>query len=273
MRGYIGYVLAAAVLVLVLREREGRRIVWASGIFLLSGCFGLLVFDLRILSSTQVLFPAFAGLFGISNLINSLNEKATKIPQSRFSCVKIKFTHISAGFLGALAGLLVGLLPAVSPSQLGVLMSSLIGPEVGTFLVYLAAINTSDAIFSFVSLYTIDNPRSGVATMVGKVLDLGVPELLLLCGVTAFSALFATVLHLRFGRAAIGFVRRIDYRLLSTATIALVFALLYLPTGEFGVLLAVLATAIGLLPILSGVSRTHCMGVLLLPTIFYYFGV
>lgn len=273
LRGYIGYVLAAAVVVLVLREREKHKIVWAAGIFLLSGCFGLLMFDLRILSTTQVLFPAFAGLFGISNLINSLKEKATKIPQSKFTSVRIKPAHLSAGFFGALAGLLVGLLPAMSPSQLGVLMSSLIGTEVGTFLVYLSAINTSDAIFSFVSLYTINNPRSGVATMVGKVLDLGFDELLLLCGVTAFSAVFATFLHLRLGRIALDFVGRIDYRLLSIATLALVFSLLYLLTGWFGVLLAVLATAIGLLPILSGVSRTHCMGALLLPTIFYYVGL
>jgi TctA family transporter len=46
--------------------------------------------------------------------------------------------------------------------------------------------------------------------------------------------------------------------------------LVFLFTGFFGLGLAFLCTIIGLLPIMSGVSRTHLMGVLLIPTISYF---
>ncbi|OYT41042.1 MAG: hypothetical protein B6U86_03160 [Candidatus Altiarchaeales archaeon ex4484_43] len=61
-------------------------------------------------------------------------------------------------------------------------MYEIIGSDIRNFLISVSAINTSDAIFSFVSLYTIKNPRSGVATMVGKVLDLDLNTFLLLIG-------------------------------------------------------------------------------------------
>ena len=43
----------------------------------------------------------------------------------------------------------------------------------------------------------------------------------------------------------------------------------YVMTGVTGLFLAVVATAIGLIPILSGISRTHLMGLLIMPTILY----
>jgi putative membrane protein len=270
LRGSVVYVLAAAVLVLVWVEGTKKRMLLAATSFTLSGCLGVLMFDLGILSPTQVMFPAFAGLFGISNLLVSMNSPTGNVPQHKATFLRVRRNHLSAGFLGALAGLLVGLLPAMSPSQLGILLCGLIGSDVGTFLVYLSAINTSDAIFSFVSLYTIDNARSGVATMVGKVLDIGEGELILLAGAAAYAAAYATAAHLRIGRAAVGFVGKVDYRILSAATMLLVFSLVWLFTGWFGFLLTILATAIGLVPILAGVSRTHCMGVLLVPTMLYF---
>lgn len=272
VRGFIVYVLILAVLFLVLREKSWERILWSITVFFLSGYLGIVMFDLKMLSTTQVLFPVFVGLFGLSNILYSLRSRTTNIPQEHFIPLKIRPSHLSSGFLGALAGLFVGVLPAMSPSQLGILMYGLIGSDVRNFLVSVSAINTSDAIFSFVSLYTIDNPRSGVATMIGKVLEFDFPTLMLLVGVTSFITVFATFLHVRIGGLAMNLAGRINYRDLSIASIFLVIFLVYLITGLFGVLVALLATCIGLLPIFAGVSRTHCMGVLLVPTILYFLG-
>ena len=60
---------------------------------------------------------------------------------------------------------------------------------------------------------------------------------------------------------------------MSILSLLLVLVLVYLVTGWFGVLLTLLSACVGLLPILSGVSRTHCMGVLLVPTILYFLGL
>ncbi len=272
LRGFIVYLLILAVFLLILREKSKKNKLWALTVFLISGYLGIVMFDLKMLSSTQALFPVFVGLFGLSNLLFSLRFESARIPQEQFISLKIKPGHIYSGFWGALAGLFVGVLPAMSPSQLGILMYSIIGSDIGSFLVSISAINTSDAIFSLVSLYTINNPRSGVATMIGKVLDLNFNNLMLLIGAAAFSAVFATILHIEIGKRAMNWVGRINYKKLSTGSLLLVLALVYLITGWFGILVALLATCIGLLPILSGVSRTHCMGVLLLPTILYFLG-
>jgi putative membrane protein len=272
LRGFIVYILILAVAFLMLREKTKERIFWSLTVFLVSGCLGILMFDLRILSTTQVLFPVFVGLFGLSNIFFSLKSNPAFIPQEEFSYVEINPRLVSSGFLGALGGLFVGVLPAMSPSQVGILMYEVVGSDVRNFLVSVSAINTSDAIFSFVSLHTIGNPRSGVATMVGKVLELDFNTLLLLVGSTAFIAVFATFLHMKVGRLAMNLVGRIDYRSLSIGSLFLVLVLVYLVTGWFGILLSLLASSIGMLPILAGVSRTHGMGVLLLPTILYFLG-
>ncbi|MFH0861175.1 MAG: tripartite tricarboxylate transporter permease [Candidatus Altiarchaeota archaeon] len=270
IRGFVVYVIIAAVALLILRE---KRKIWALTVFLLSGWFGLEVLNLKVISSTQVLFPVFAGLFGISTILDSLKSRSLRVPQKRYSTVQMDREIIWPSILGTLGGIAVGVLPAMSPSQVGILMFKMFGNSVTRFLAAVSAINTSDAIFSLVSLYTIGNPRSGVATMIGKIIEVNSQTLWLFLGTVAFTAAFATVLHLRIGALALRVFNRIDFRMLNLTTLIIVFALLHALTGLTGILIALLATAIGLIPIHTGVSRTHLMGVLIVPTVFYFLGI
>jgi len=78
---------------------------------------------------------------------------------------------------------------------------------------------------------------------------------------------FFTYLHL--GKTAMGIIARIDYEKLNTSILVLILLLVYWMTGTFGLLLSILATAVGVIPILAGISRTHLMGVLIVPTLTY----
>lgn len=270
-RGVIAYLLIAAVLLLLLGERKPRAIAWAAGIFLISGWFGVLVLEgQKALSSTEILFPVFAGLFGISNLLNSLKSRVAAIPQDKYIRVDAEPRYLASGTAGALCGALIGILPAISPSQMGALISDRLKFDSKSFLVFLSSINTSDAIYSILALYTIQNARSGVGVMIGKVLDVDYNTVLLLVGVMAFSAFFAAFAHIEVGRRMAEIMGRIDYGKLCAASLLTILFLVYLFTGIFGLLISGLATAIGLLPIYSGVSRTHLMGVLLVPTIMFF---
>jgi putative membrane protein len=60
-------------------------------------------------------------------------------------------------------------------------------------------------------------------------------------------------------------VSRVDYRWISAATLALLVGLVLALTGWGGMLIAIVATGIGLLPVMWGSRRMNCMGVLLLP--------
>jgi putative membrane protein len=195
------------------------------------------------------------------------------VPQKPYAQVRLDGEVVGGSFLGAIGGMIVGVLPAMSPSQVGILMSEVFGGSLRGFLVSVAAINTSDAVYSLVSLYTINNPRSGVAVMLGRILELDHKLLVLYTGVFCLSALAATIIHIEIGKRAAKWVQKVDYRLLSACVFVFVLALVYFTTGWFGVVVASVATAIGLLPIATGVSRTHLMGVLLVPTILYFLGL
>jgi len=81
----------------------------------------------------------------------------------------------------------------------------------------------------------------------------------LICGALAFGLL------LWLSRAAIWLVTRFDYRWISAATLVLLVGVVVAMTGWGGLLIAAVATAIGLLPVMWGARRMNCMGVLLIP--------
>jgi len=57
----------------------------------------------------------------------------------------------------------------------------------------------------------------------------------------------------------------VNYRWLSATMLALLLAMVTLTTGPGGLLVAAVATGIGMIPVLWGARRMNCMGVLLLP--------
>ena len=271
LRGFVVYIISTAALILILREKGAGKI-FAALAFILSGILGLVTLDMKLLSSSEVLFPVFSGLFGISNLLYSLQTDSVFIPQEEHVQVKIDRKIIFGSFLGTIGGMIVGLLPAMSPSQIGILMSGLFQGSTQTFLTSLAAINTSDTIYSLLSLYTINNPRSGVAVMIGRIIEVNQSTLLLFVSVACIVPIIAMLIQLYLGSKATKILQKIDYKKLSIATIIFVTTLVYLMTGWVGLVVCLVSTAIGLVPILAGVSRTHTMGVLLIPTILYFLG-
>jgi len=272
LRKYVVYVISAAAFALMFRESGIAGKIWALSIFLLSGALGLLTLNMKTVSATYLLFPVFSGMFGLSGILYSLKDRERAIPQKEYARVRVDGEVVGGGFAGALGGAVIGVLPAMSPSQIGIIMSSIFRGSQRRFLVSVAAINTSDAVYSLVSLYTIRNARSGVSVMISRVLEMSYTDLLLLTGIFLLSAFAATYLHIAIGRKAMTYYRLVDYRLVSTVVMAFIIAMVYALVGWFGLLVAVVSTSIGLLPILSGVSRTHLMGVLMVPTILYFVG-
>ena len=78
---------------------------------------------------------------------------------------------------------------------------------------------------------------------------------------------------LLFSRAAADWVGRIDTRRLSAGTMLLLLALVTGFTGPGGLAVMLVATGIGLIPVLWGSRRPNCMGVLLLPLTLNMIGV
>jgi len=269
-RFLIFYIIIIMSFYLIIREvglsKKGVSLI----IFILSGTLGLIVLNLKAISSTQVLFPVFAGLFGLSNIVHSINSSQRYVPQEPFAVLKVDRRMIVNGFYGTVGGALVGILPAMSPAQIAILLSGLIGSDTISFIIAVSAINTSDCIFSLVSLYSMGNPRSGVTVMLSRLFELSWYDFMLLIAVTCFIAPIVLIVHLKIGGYMIGFISRINYKLISIISAIFVWIVIYWLTGFLGVFISVVSMVIGLLPILSGVGRTHLMGVLIIPTLSFF---
>jgi len=270
---YMHLVLLGIVMVMVALEREPKKMLWAVLVFLLSGFLGVLTLDTN-LGGDEILMPLLGGLFGMSVLIISMmgtssipEQEISEEPFEARSCIK----PICAG---ASAGILTGIIPGIGPAQ-GTVLAQMVTRSGGArdFLIGVSGVNTAKALFSFVALYAIGRPRSGAAVAVGRIIDFGLSELLLVVGVALFAGGLATLVHLRIGRLAAKHIWRLPYRKMCAAVMVSIAGLSLYYAGPIGLLVLGTATAIGILPAAVGVRRTHGMGCIILPCILYFAGL
>jgi putative membrane protein len=241
--------------------------------FLLSGILGMVLFYSSLVPAEvafQNLMPAFIGLFAIPWVLMNLISQ-TRVPDQHLA----RSVDLSPGLIarGVGAGALGGLFAAFFPVVTG---------GIGGFLAGHATAQRDDRLF------IVSQGASKLVYYVGAFLFFFVPGLHLTRGgmawmlsllytpytpATYWSAIAAVILSgalafvllLWLSRGAAHLVTRVDYRWISAATLVLLVGVVLALTGWGGLLIAVVATGIGLLPVLWGSRRMNCMGVLLLP--------
>jgi len=259
--------------------------IFAIFVFLLSGVFGIIIFSIPIDSpiglSSPVLFPALAGLFGTPTLLTSLMTKPV-IPKQNIEEPILDKKFKKSAFLsiitGSLGGILVSIIPGITSATGTILAMNARGESnKKQTIVTLSAVNTACAFFVVVVLFIILRSRSG-ATLAAKELisvkewtsffmpsTLSYMLIALLLGGTLsyFSTLFV-------GKIFAKHFANMSYTLVVKLTISLVVFLVFLFTGFIGIIILLVATCIGLLPVEWGIRRSHCMGILLFPIILYF---
>ncbi|MFH1105883.1 MAG: tripartite tricarboxylate transporter permease [Candidatus Aenigmatarchaeota archaeon] len=273
-RNYLHYILLAVVAYMVSRELPGKRL-YALMIFMLSGILGFLVLQSSIVPQQHALFPVLSGLFGVSTLLLSINRKGN-IPAQKTGRIFIGKSDLAKSILiGSLAGMVVGLLPGIGSTQATIIsqqMFSLFGAE--KFLVAMAGINAADSVFSLGSLHLVGNPRSGVSVAVEKVMGkIGFYDFILLLGVVACAAGAAAIITLKLSERVSKVMGAFDYSAISKSVVAFIALSVYFFTGLPGVLVLLTSASMGILASSLSVNRSHCMGVLLFPTILFFAGL
>ncbi len=275
-RPYVHFLIGGAVLFMIISEKKLKKILSAVLIILLSGLLGIFVLNSSITSQQNALFPLLSGLFGISTLIVSLNTKSKIPPQKEDAQLHISRTVIIKSImLGTVAGIAVGFLPALGVSQAATIVQYLGGMgEARAFLVSISGVNVANEVFSLNSLALVGNPRSGASVAVERIL--GIPtfyEVLLLVGVIMFTAGISSTVALYLGKKIPKLLVKLNYKLTSLSIILFTMAMVMIVTGLSGLLIAFTATAIGVLCAYLEIKRSHCMGVLLLPSILFFAGL
>jgi putative membrane protein len=260
-------------------------ILFATYIFLISGVFGLITFELPVNSpiglSSPVLFPALAGLFGTPTLLTSLFTKP-KLPKQSITEVSFDKKSKKSLFLsvitGSLGGTLVSIIPGLTSSTGTVITMIARGKsDKKQTIITLSAVNTACAFFVVVIMFITLRARSGATLAVKDIIsvvewtELLMPtNLVYFLIALIFGGTLSFFLTLKIGKLFAKHFTNIPYLLLIKLTICMVIILVFLFTGFIGVLVLVVATLIGLLPVQWGVRRSHCMGILLIPIILYF---
>jgi putative membrane protein len=298
LREIMLWVLIAISLLMIMTEKGrieifGKRgktpsivgIFFAAFLFFLSGLFGLAISNISLNSpiglSSPVLFPALAGLFGTPTLLTSLLTKP-KIPKQRIEQPKFDGKAKKASVLsivtGSFAGILVSIISGIT-SATGTIIAMTTRAESNKrqTIITLAAVNTACAFFVVAVLFVILRARSGVTLAVADLITVeewtafSMPTTLIyLLIAVLFSGTLSYFLVLKIGKIFAKHFANVPYTLLIKFAIAMIATLVLLFTGITGLLILIIATFIGLIPIHWGVRRSHCMGVLLIPVILYF---
>ncbi len=266
------WLLIFVVTYMVVSERGIKEDLFAVLVIFLSGFIGLTVLDY----SDMMIFPLLAGLFGLPMLVISLFEK-TKFPEKiTMDEEKIKrkrlFSSIGAG---SMAGIITGLLPGVGSAQATILAQQVSGSNGGgrDFLISIGAVTTTNVIFSLLALWLIGRPRSGIAVAVADLLEMNFQYVLIFLCVIALSSAVATIATLKLTNPVLKILKKVNYFLLNLTIIIVILITVFIFSSFFGMLVCLVALAVGLIPNFVNIKRTHCMGCLVIPIIFYYMGI
>lgn len=257
-----------------LRWWDGWRSLTAGLVtFLLSGVLGFILLyrtPVPVGVAHQNLLPAFVGLFAIPWILQNL--------VSRISLPEQHIAHsldATAGMIiqGTAAGALGGLFAAFFPVVTGGIGALLAGHATAQRddRVFLISQGASKVIYYSGALLLFFVPRlhltrGGMAWMLSSVWTAHAPRsYYLTVAALLFSGVVSFFLLLLTSRVAVRLVAAVDYRWISLATLMVLLAVVVMSTGWGGFLVCVVATGIGLIPLLWGSRRVNCMGVLLLP--------
>lgn len=243
--------------------------LFAFFIFMLSGILGIVTLNLTVLN--QSLLPLFSGLFGTSLLTISFLQNV-KIPRQNIKKIKIeKKETVKTLGLSIVASSLVSFLPGVGSAQAATIASAFKKFGEKSFLLLLGAVSTITMLLSFVALYVIQKPRSGVAVFAGKFLPyFDLQQLMFLLFVGLFAACVSVFLSLFFARVFSKWIIKINYKWLCFSTILFIVVLSLILSGPFSLLVLAAGTSIGIVTSLIGIKKIHMMGSLLLPVIIWH---
>ncbi|MAG08596.1 hypothetical protein CMO89_03920 [Candidatus Woesearchaeota archaeon] len=268
---YIGYILIAVVVYVILTGKTKEKIFYSSFVFILSGILGQIVFGIPNIK--QPLFPMLSGMFGVSILLISLSNKVD-IPKQRVTeMIKVsKLNKIKAIGAAVFSGSLTALFPGLGAAQAAIIAMAIVG-KIGTysFLILIGGINTVNFLFSLVTLYTLNKARNGAVVAVLEIVkSISLSELLVLLCAALIAGCVAAFLALRIGRVFSRLVTKVKYSYLCISIIALITILVFYFSSWIGLLVLFVSTAIGLIPSLVGVKKSLAMGCLLLPVILFF---
>ncbi|WP_414470504.1 tripartite tricarboxylate transporter permease [Methanobacterium sp. ACI-7] len=285
IKPYIWILLVIIVIYMLIRlNSDLKSFLWSTLLFILSGIVGYVMLNLPI-SANVSLLCIFTGLFGVSTLLYSLQQKSFVPSQNRLHNFRINQSILRGIFAGGFAGTILGFLPGLGPAQGSIIAQELSGSgnhenNREGFLVAISGVNTADALFSLVMIYLIGNPRSGIAVYVNNIIsDFNFDHLIFFIFTSLTAVSISLILCLKLGDRVSNSIENVNYKNLTLVIITFMsilvalFSLWYHLNLLFMILVYITTISLGLIPHYVGVNKSNLMGVLIIPAIVIYYNM
>jgi putative membrane protein len=260
-------ILVLASIFLLASERVWKKIAVALGVFLLAGVLGVATLRGAI---NDPLFPAFSGLFAASGILLSFTSTQA-IPKQASGKTALDFLPFVA--LGIIFGMLSDLLPGIAaPAQIAVFASAMLATtEARKFLALVSSIAASHCVFAFASLVSIGKAREGALAILNEIKPVLPSDLPILVGTFLLAVGVSAFLLMKLSQK-VDVLQKLDVGKINMGVLAYLTCAVGIISGGEGLLLFATATAIGVLPPLLGIRRTHVMGIIIVPSIMLALG-
>jgi TctA family transporter len=173
---------------------------------------------------------------------------------------------------GTLAGLLAGTIPGIGAAVSTSFMTPLMDRSKKSFLEAMGAVNTSDIIFSLISLALIGRARSGVSVALQAISQPSGSRIFFFMLLAVFSVLISIPVALRVSRRYQELLQRFEMQNILYLVLVAVLLTTVTLTDVMGLLLLGVSSAIGMTAMRFD-ERKACMAVLIVPSILSFAGI
>ena len=270
-KSYVLLILAAVVILQVARSRTIKDAAVKTLIIALAGAFGIVVF--RLPNLNQPLLPMFSGLFGLSSLIGGLLHRSSFPLQKTKAEIKIKKPLRAAKTVavGLLSSFLMGFFPSLGPAQAALLGTVVLRKiKAPAYVFMLGVISSASMLFALLTLYSFGKARNGSIAVMGSIIPLTKDLTTLFLIVAVITAFLSCISMLFLSKLFLQLIRKVNYALLCQIVITFIALFVAAFSGLTGLLVLVVAAAIGMVPVLTKSSRQLLMACLMVPVIQHY---
>lgn len=262
IQNYIGWILLTVSCFMILRDNKK---LWALFVFVLSGALGLFVLNMQV---DNILFPLFSGLFGVSMLLMNLQDNI-KIPIQEITSVEIN-GGLKAISCAVVVGWMASFLPGLGAAQAAVIGSQFVKLSEKAFMILVGGLSTVNMLLSLVTFYVLDKARNGAIVAVSEIVSIGFYDLLIFLTVALTVGGVASLLAIKLTKVFSRLIGKVNYKKLCISIIIFITSLVAILSGWIGLGVLVISTALGLIPPIKGIPRSHMMGCLLVPVMSYF---
>lgn len=275
--------LAVLVLVLTLMiidEDEEKRI-YAVPVMALSGLMGVIAMNSELPMESvfgigaEAVFPLLTGLFGIPSLLMAQN--GGRIPP-QYDMERVPVSPLPA-VKGVVTGSITGWYPGITSTAGATIAGHMFGSDgIRGFISMVSSIGTASTMFTFVTLCVSGKERSGTMSVVNGLLegfDLapGGDAFLSMMLTMAAASVIAYFVMIWAGRMMCRIAENVDTATVSRVILVLMVALTVVFCGYWGVVLLLVCSVVGMVPLMLGTNRIHLTGCLIIPVILFKAGI